>query len=186
MLRIPAPCVLLLLGSIAAAGLAQAGPAKDGACPTCKSVPAVATTFVEEFEKVQHETLAEILRIAETVPEKGYTWKLNKTSPSVLELLQQITSQNYRTARLLRQPAGPATATSRKEAKEQVRASFEAVSRGVAAFPPGTDPGKIQVDMRDVQSSGREFMIRHLTANSQLLGELRVWAQLASERKPAG
>jgi hypothetical protein len=186
MSRIPVLCVLPLLGALAAPALAQSGaPAKEN-CPTCKNVPAVATTFVEEFEKVRRETADEILRVADSVPEQSLNWRPSKTSPSVLEILQKIINQNYRTARLLRQPGGPVNAANKREAKEQVRASFDAVGRGVAAFPPGTDPGKIQVDMRDVQSSMREYMVRYLAASSQLLGELRAWAQLAAERKPAG
>lgn len=186
MRRILAPCVFLLLGSIAAPQFAQSGPGKDADCSTCKKAPTVATTFAQEFEKLQQEMLAESLRVAEAVPEKDYAWKPSQESPSVLEVLKKITEQNYRTARLLRQPAGTATAKSKKEAKEQVRSAFQAVSRGVAAFPPGTDPGKIHLDMQNVQSSLREFMMRHLAVTSQLLGELKARAQLASERKAAG
>ena len=103
----------------------------------------------------------------------------------MLEVLKKITDQNYRTARLLRQPAGANTATTKKEVEEQVRASFDAISRGVAAFPPGMDPGNIQVDLRTVQMSMREFLARHLSSSSELLGELKAWAQIASEKKSA-
>ena len=186
--KTPLTCAALVLvaTSLAVALRAQGDRPGEGDCVDCAVAPVASTTLVQEFEKLQSETLSEIIRIVESVPEDRQAWKPSESSPSVLDLCDAIANDNRRLAIFLRQRVEPATASTGGEAIEQLATAFEAVSRGVAALPPGQDPADMVVDTKTAQVSGREFLMRHVARNARSLGELMATARLAAEERPAG